>query len=135
MAELVAPRLAAFIAAHVCLRWEPGQIDCCLFLADWARWIGHSDPAAHLRGKYNSEDGFRAIITAAGGVVPVVAECIANIGGQLINSPACGAVGVIGSRTHFNRQWGALYDGERWLVRSRDGIGPVVAQPLAVWKI
>ncbi|MEZ2132460.1 MULTISPECIES: hypothetical protein [unclassified Sinorhizobium] len=130
-----AGKLTAFIATHNTRPWQPGNVDCCLFLADWALWLGHQDPAAHLRGTYDTEDGFRDIITSACGVVPVVDRCVANIGGQRVDNPTCGAVGVIGSPNNIYRQWGAIFDGRRWLVRFRDNIGPMSAKPLAIWKI
>lgn len=128
-------KLAAFRAAYTLLPWEPGKVDCCLCLASWAMWIGRADPAPHLRGVYNTEEGFRAIISAAGGVVPVVAKCVAVIGGKPLQRPLCGSVGVIGSRSNINRQFGAIYDGEQWLVRFTNTFAPMVARPLAIWSI
>jgi hypothetical protein len=135
MAELVADRLALFLDAQQARPWDPGTVDCCLFLADWAMWLGHPDPAAHLRGTYSDEAGFESIIREAGGVAPVVAGCVANINGQPLASPHVGAIGVIGSPTNISRQWGAIFDGTHWLVRSRAGVGPLSAKPLAVWEI
>ena len=134
MAELV-ERLAAFTAANDVLPWNPGTVDCCIVLADWAIWLGHPDPAAHLRGAYDSDDGFRSIIDAAGGVVPIVARCVSNIGGVRIARPITGAVGVIGSPHNIQRQWGAIFDGRKWLVRFTNGFSPMAASPLAIWKI
>ncbi|XKM40320.1 DUF6950 family protein [Rhizobium ruizarguesonis] len=139
MAELVvvpsARALAAFFADHNTRHWRPCQVDCCMFLASWAMWLGHSDPASHLRGTYDSDDGFRAIIAGAGGVVPVVERCVASIGGHRADGPQLGVIGVIGSPTNIQRQWGAIFDGERWLVRFHDHVGPMAARPLAIWKI
>ncbi|TBC36403.1 hypothetical protein ELH33_15355 [Rhizobium ruizarguesonis] len=135
MAKLVGDQLALFLAAHNCRPWQPGQVDCCLFLADWAMWLGHPDPAAHLRGTYDSDEGFRSIIAAAGGVSPVVAACVASIGGKSLIDSAQGAVGVIGSRSNINRQWGAIFDGTSWLVRTRNGACPIAAATLAIWEI
>ncbi|MGZ2403888.1 DUF6950 family protein [Rhizobium ruizarguesonis] len=135
MAELVGERLAAFLVQHDTLPWQPGTVDCCLALADWAMWIGHEDPAAHLRGTYDTDDGFRAIISAANGAAPVVEGCVANIQGVPLDAPVTGAVGVIGSRSNIHRQWGAIFDGRRWLVRSRAGFGAVSAPALAIWEI
>jgi hypothetical protein len=135
VAELVATRLAQFIAAQSTRSWQPGTVDCCLFLADWAIWLGHADPSADLRGAYDSDDGFRAIIAAHQGLVPVVAACVGNIGGKRISAPLCGAVGVIGSQGNIQRQWGAIFDGNRWLVRFHEGVGPLSARPLAIWEI
>jgi hypothetical protein len=136
MAELVGSQLALFLDVYGRKPWAPGiDVDCCLFLAEWAIWLGHSDPATYLRGTYNSDDGFRAIIAAHQGVVPLVEHCVAHINGKRVTAPTCGAIGVIGSPTSIHRQWGAIFDGRRWLVRSRAGIAPLAARPLAIWEI
>lgn len=127
--------LLAFFSAHERKPWRPGHIDCCMFLASWAIWLGHGDPAEHLRGAYATEDGFRDIISNAGGVVPVVAACVARIGGKRLQRPACGAIGVIGAERNIHRQFGAIHDGERWRVRLAAGIDCMTARPLAIWSI
>lgn len=105
-----------------------------MVLADWAMWLGHADPAAHLRCAYNSEDGFREIITQHQGVVPLVGTCIPR-SGKRIQQPTLGSIGVIGSPTNIQRQFGAIHDGEGWLVRMRDGFGRMTARTLAAWQI
>ena len=105
-----------------------------MVLADWAIWLGHDDPAPHLRGAYDSEDGFRAIIEEYGGAVPLVASCADPIG-RRIDRPESGAIGVIGSPSNITRQFGAIHDGRRWLVRTARGFDPVVAAPLAIWRL
>lgn len=125
--------LAAFIADNERQPWQPGVVDCCMFLAAWAMWLGHKDPAAHLRGTYADEAGFRRI--TAGGVVLVVERCVSAIGGSRISTPDLGAVAVIGARTNTEHQFGAIFDGQRWLVRFTNRVGHMAASPLAIWKI
>lgn len=127
--------LAEFLRTYGDKPWQPGKVDCCLFLAAWAVWLGHSDPAHHLRGTYESEEGFRAIIERAGNVSALVGSCVEAIGGKRMEQPLCGAVGVIGSAINIHRQFGAIHDGERWQVRFKNGIGPMTAHPLAIWAI
>ncbi|MDX0413904.1 hypothetical protein GOC69_24160 [Sinorhizobium medicae] len=105
-----------------------------MVLADWAVWLGHPDPAAHLRGAYDSDEGFRAIIAAAGSVPAVVAECV-PASGKRIQHPQRGAIGVIGSPSNIHRQFGAIHDGSGWLVRMHGGFGRVTAKTLAAWEI
>lgn len=97
-------------------------------------WLGHEDPARHLRGAYNSEDGFREIIAVHGGVVPLVASCADAIG-ERIDAPTAGAIGVIGARSNITRQFGAIYDDGRWIVRTARGFEPVTAPTLAIWRL
>lgn len=128
--------LDAFFSEHTGKVWMPGLgTDCCLALADWAVACGHSDPAAHLRGTYDSEDGFRAIIEAAGSVTALVGSCAAVFGGRRLQEPMRGAIGVIGSPTNIHRQFGAIHDGAGWRVRFVGGFSPMVARPLAIWAI
>jgi len=130
------PTLREFLRAYGEKPWRPGvDVDCCLFLASWALWLGHPDPAPHLRGTYDSDEGFRMIVSQAGGVVPLVSNCAALIGGRRVQRPTCGAIGVIGSPSNIHRQFGAIHNGERWLVRFRNSVGSMVATPLAIWKI
>jgi hypothetical protein len=133
MAELVT--LSAFLQHDALRPWQPGTVDCCMFLASWAMWLGHPDPAAHLRGTYDSEDGFRRIIAETGGVVSLVGACVHSIRGHVAPRPSAGAIGVIGSSTNIERQWGAIFDGRQWLVRSKAGISAFSAKPLAIWEI
>ena len=127
--------LADFLRVYGEKTWQPGKVDCCLFLAAWAIWLGHPDPAAHLRGVYDSEEGFRAIIEQTGSVTVLVGSCASLVGGKRLQRPACGAIGVVGSATNIHRQFGAIHDGERWQVRLKTGIGPMTAQPLGIWAI
>lgn len=135
MAELVICELSEFLPAYERKTWAPGDVDCCLFLAAWAIWLGHRDPAQHLRGTYDSEDGFRRHIEAASGVVALVERCASSIGGKRVQRPARGDIGVIGSASNIHRQFGAIFDGERWLVRFIHSIGPMTAAPLAIWRL
>ncbi|UTV38115.1 hypothetical protein MYG64_07420 [Ensifer adhaerens] len=128
-------RLEAFFEAHALRPWQPGIVDCCLALADWAVECGYRDPASHLRGSYDSEEGFRAIIEEAGSVTALVGSCAACIGLLTLREPAGGAIGVIGSPTNIHRQFGAMYDGASWQVRSFGGFSQMVARPLAIWSI
>ncbi|WP_179875702.1 hypothetical protein [Sinorhizobium sp. BJ1] len=133
--ELFADTLAAFLADNNTRPWQPGHVDCCMVLADWAMWLGHCDPAPHLRGVYDSDGGFRAIIAAHQGAVPLVASCAANIGGKRVQQPQRGDIGVIGSPINIHRQFGAIHDGSGWLVRMHGGFGRMTARTLAAWRI
>lgn len=98
---------------------------------------GYPDPAAHLRGTYATEEGFRAIIAAAGGVVPLVEGCAARIGLKRASGPENGFIGVIGSRTDINRQFGGIWDadGKAWRVRCTRDYPLMRAHPLAIWEV
>ena len=133
MAELVADGLDAFLADYGALPWSPGgEVDCCLALATWAIRLGYEDPAHHLRGTYDSDAGFGAIIASYSGVVPLVASCLPS-GSVLVTTPSRGDIGVIGSSSNIHRQFGAIHDGRGWLVRQKQGFGRMSAKTLAAW--
>lgn len=125
--------LSRFVATHSALSWAPGSVDCLLTLADWFVHRGHDDAAAHLRGTYDSEEGYRVLIGEAGGAVAMVAGCAASIGLLRIHVQRIGSIGVVGSTNNADRQFGGIWDGSRWLIRAKDGFLPMIARPLAIW--
>lgn len=127
--------LSDFFRAHERKPWQPGQVDCCLFVADWALWLGRSDPAEGWRGSYDTEDGFRAIINAAGGLVPLFEGCAAKVRAKRVQCAAAGDVAVIGSPNNIGKQFGAIFDGTLWNIRFKHNVGPLTSRPLAIWRI
>lgn len=124
-----------FIAEHMRRPWEPGRTDCLLAIADWAVSRGYPDPAVDLRGTYDSEAGFEAIIAAAGGVVPLVQRCADFLGVKRVQTAKPGDAAVIGSMTAIQRQFGAIWDGRGWRVRFVNDYPAVSAHPLAIWSL
>lgn len=116
-----------------------GQSDCSLLIADWAIDNGHDDPAADLRGAYDTETACRAVLEARGGLVAVVGECAARIGLRQLHEPEFGAVAVIGSASNPERQWAAIWNGRRWLVKWGDEASarwaPFAASSLGIWAV
>ena len=127
--------LDSFMVRHTALAFEWGRVDCSTVLADWAIANGWPDPAAQSRGQYSSEDEWRSIVTARGGLLPVIADLCARSGIPVLRERQRGAVGVIGAPHNVERQWGAIFDGAVWQVRQPSGFAPVRAQPLGMWKV
>ncbi len=127
--------LDEFLCAYERKPWEPASVNCCLFLASWAIWLGHQDPARHLRETFETEEEFQQLVVRAGGVVPVVENCVDTIRGRKLIEPKLGAIGVIGSANNMQRQFGAIFNGARWMVRYKDCVGPMAAGALAIWEI
>jgi len=125
--------LERFMASHSKKDWSPGSVDCLLTLADWFVWRGFPDPASHLRGTYFDEAGFRDKVSEAGGTVEIVGSCALPIGLKRIETPQIGSIGIIGSVTNTNRQFGGIFDGKQWHVRFCGGFQPMIAKPLAIW--
>jgi len=134
MAELVT--LRSFIDAYEMEPWSPGRkVDCCLIIAEWIKWIGFNDPAAHLRGTYEPGRGQLDILEANGGAVALIESCIRPLGAVRVYDPCCGDFGIIGSAWNITRQFGVIHDGEGWLTRAPDGFKRITARTLAAWRL
>lgn len=123
-----------FMAEHAARPQVWGEVDCCLVLADWAMRLGFADPAPDLRGAYADEDACKAIVRQAGGLAPLVERCCARIGWERTEQVEPGVIGVIGSPSIVNRQWGAIRAGDRWAVRMENGFVAFHARAFAMWR-
>jgi hypothetical protein len=72
--------LTAYIEERREVPFTWGKADCCLFAADWVRLATDLDPAADLRGKYDSALGARRIIKRRGGLAAMVARALTTLG-------------------------------------------------------
>ena len=72
--------LAAYIDERRDVPFTWGKADCCLFAADWVRLATDLDPAADLRGKYDSALGAGRIIKQRGGLGVMVACALIPLG-------------------------------------------------------
>ena len=76
-------------------RWQPGALDCAVFMADWALLSGLSDPIADVRGTYDSETGFLRILRREGGFTASCGRRLAAIGLAETGSPDAGDFAVV----------------------------------------
>ena len=127
--------LDEFFTDNAAKAWGWGVVDCSLALADWAIAKGHPDPALAWRGAYSDELGWKRIVIARGGLLPLVNDACSRAGFTMTETIATGAVGVIGSQHNIERQWGAIYDGAQWMVRDSAGFAPITARPLGMWLL
>lgn len=116
-----------------------GQSDCTLAVADWVALNGHPDPGAEWRGTYDSEATCRALLARRGGLVSLIGACASEIGLKPIHEPEFGCIAVVGSPHNPARQWAAIWQGFRWMVKwgdeSRAQWMPFLARPLAMWRV
>ncbi|THV14374.1 hypothetical protein E9677_12505 [Rhizobium rhizophilum] len=110
-------------------------MDCCLVIAEWAKWLGYPDAAEHLRGAYKAGQGQLDILAARGGAVSLIEECALSIGATMVDEPQLGDFGAVGSSRNMTRQFGVIHDGEGWLTRAPDGFKRIIAKPLAIWRL
>lgn len=134
MAELVV--LRSFVEAYEGEPWTPGdKVDCCLIIAEWAKWLGFRDPVEEFRGSYQPGQGQIDMLATHGGAVALVEQAALSIGAQRVDQPECGDFGVVGSARHVTRQFGVIHDGQGWLTRAPDGFRRITAKPLAIWRL
>lgn len=122
-----------------CLAHLWGISDCSLAIADWVALNGHADPGKPWRGAYDSKESCAALLEQRGGLVAHIGQCAASVGLQSIQEPELGSIAVIGSPHAPDRQWSAIWSGQRWLVKWGDERAarwvPFAASPLAMWRV
>ena len=91
--------------------------DCTLFTANWALSFGRGDPALH-RGRYDSRHEAEAIVSEAGGFVPLIGAALINIGWRSVMQAEEGDIGVVSFAAGRGRmlQLPAVRRGRNWIV-------------------
>lgn len=116
-----------------------GQSDCSLDVASWVALNGYPDPGAEWRGAYDSEASSRALLERRGGLIAHIGACASAIGLSPVLEPEFGCIAVVGAKHDERRQWSAIWQGFRWLVKWGDGNAarwvPFAARPLAMWRV
>ena len=72
-----------------------GERDCALWVCDWLQCRHGIDPAAHLRGTYDSEMSCRRMYVRGGGIEQMASECFSAAGMVETTRPATGDVGAV----------------------------------------
>ncbi|KZK96343.1 hypothetical protein PsAD5_02530 [Pseudovibrio sp. Ad5] len=114
--------------------YQPNRVDCCRFPADWIVFCGGPDPAAHWRGRYETEDQALAFVHEAGGLVNILDLGMTSAGLQRVGEPRSGDVGCIVARA-CRSVVGAIFCDDVWWTISELGVLPVSARCLRVWRI
>ena len=106
-----------------------------MVLADWSVANGRPDFLDVYRGTYADEEACQAIILRHGDLASLIAARCADAGLPVASVRTRGAIGVIGSAGNPLRQWGAIFDGARWQVRTVEGFQPIAARVLGMWSV
>ena len=69
---------AEFLRLSLSRKFKWGEMDCALWAADFPRLDIGVDPAAHLRGTYDTKLGCYRTIIAGGGLRSVARKCMAS---------------------------------------------------------
>lgn len=48
-------------------KWQPGILDCGVFMADWVKILCGIDPISDVRGTYSTKEEFEQIVASEGG--------------------------------------------------------------------
>jgi hypothetical protein len=131
----MADALDDFLAEYGVLPWAWGRVDCSLALAAWAARCGHDEGAAPFVGRYASREECERIVRGGGGLLAIVSARAEALRLAPVDRPTRGAIGVIGSRRNELRQWGAIHDGARWMVRTMEGFAPAIGSTLGMWDV
>ena len=84
------PSLAEYLAGLRQRRWQPGVLDCGVFMADWVVQFCGRDPIADVRGTYATERQFLRIVRREGGFQAACAERLARVGFREAATPRAG---------------------------------------------
>lgn len=87
--------LADYLGSLSKRRWQPGVLDCGVFMADWVAIVSGKDPIADVRGTYSSEEEFDAILARENGFVRSCADRLRRVGFVRTRQPAAGDIAVV----------------------------------------
>lgn len=76
-------------------KWQPGVLDCGIFIADWLVLLMGSDPISDLRGSYRSDVGFARIVRREGGFIKSCSVRMAKIGLSVAGDAKPGDVAAV----------------------------------------
>jgi hypothetical protein len=119
-----------------------GETDCMLCLADWVQRVTGKDPAAHIRGTYDSRGSCQRETGFLRDPVGAVEACLATIGGlPRVDAPRPGDGAVIMVQEPDGRvsPCGALWLGSCWGCKGPQGATTLcpraVIDVLAIWGL
>lgn len=124
--------LNAFLADGALLPFVYGERDCAIWVADWVNSQNGRDPALRLRGTFDSAFGSLRLVHRAGGLPALVTGLMDRLRLSETAQPQLGDVGVISTR---KGDLAAICTGDRWAVKTKDGIAIVKASPVKAWAV
>lgn len=128
----MAPFLSAYLSDAMCRGFSWGTHDCMLFAANWAEFITGADPAAHYRGRYDTETGAQAVLEADGG--PLAAMEAALAGWSRVDALRRGDIVLARLPHHAGEVAGVATDDHKVAFLSRRGLVIWPAEVVAAWR-
>ncbi|WP_417723950.1 DUF6950 family protein [Salipiger sp.] len=114
-----------------------GETDCCLVLADWVARVTGRDPAARIRGMYETAAECERVTGFLSDPVSAFGSCAAAAGLGRAGELRAGDVGIY-SRPGSRWAFGGLWTGSLWASKGRDGVTftkPKRVEILAAWGV
>jgi len=125
-----------------CVPSEMGRNDCVLVLADWIEKVKGVDPAAHVRGMYDTPGTCQRETGFLRDPVGAVDRCLATIGGlEKTTEPHPGDIAVLIASDEDGRDsvCGGLWMGDVWGCKTKNGATTLhpraVSKVLAIWSV
>lgn len=112
----------------------PGQADCLLSCADYARALSGVDVGAYWRGTYSTQDEALAIVETYGGARVLLGGALRLAGFEAVSEPARGDVVVVRVP---EGEVGGLCLGDRLALRLSRGIREIRFRPemiVGAWR-
>jgi hypothetical protein len=89
---LISGMLSDYLASLTKRKWQPGILDCGVFMADWVVKLCGCDPIADVRGTYSTERQFLRIVRREGGFENACAARLKAVGFRAVRSPSPGDI-------------------------------------------
>jgi hypothetical protein len=96
MARISTP-LGDYLASLAKKRWQPGVLDCGVFMADWVVRMTGRDPIADVRGTYSTREEYEAILDREGGFLKSSARRLRAMGFSRVKAAREGDIVVVAS--------------------------------------
>lgn len=126
--------LHAYLSEAMGHTFEYGELDCCLWPADWCVSQGWSDPAARWRGKYEGLSGAFGYVMDHG-LEALWTLGMVDAGIPEADEPQLGDVGIVKCGTDMGGVIGAIYGGKRWHALGTRGLFSAHMEPVKVWRV
>jgi hypothetical protein len=110
-----------------------GECDCSLAMADWVRVRRGVDPAATLRGRYDSAAGAMRHVLRLGGFERMGRSLMAENGFETTDAPKVGDVGLV-DHPSVGPVF-AIRCALGWAVKSPDGVAVDTYQTIVAWRL
>jgi hypothetical protein len=132
--------LSDYLSSVLRRRFGYGDLDCCIFMADWLIAIGLPDPMADRRSTYSNRKEYRAAIRSEGGLVTSCRRRFADIGLRETETAEPGDVCLVKTPALFGRRVAwiatgaiAVSDKLRAVVTPDAGLVVAPANTLLTW--